>query len=48
MRGDIYRAQGDMDKAREAYAAAKTAMQETPVGDPNLLQMKLSDLGATE
>lgn len=45
MRGDIYRAQGDVNKARSAYLAAQTAMQVTPIGDPNLLQMKLSDLG---
>ena len=45
MRGDIYRAQGDVDKARSAYLAAQVAMQVTPIGDPNLLQMKLSDLG---
>lgn len=45
MRGDIYRAQGDVVKARSAYVAAQAAMQVTPIGDPNLLQMKLSDLG---
>ncbi len=45
LQGDIYIAQGDIVKAKAAYEAAQTAMQETPIGDPNLLQMKLSDLG---
>jgi len=48
MRGDIYRAQGDINKARVAYETAQTAMKDIPVGDPNLLQMKLSDLGAAD
>jgi len=48
MRGDIYRAQGEISKARIAYTAAQEAMQEIPIGDPNLLQMKLSDLGISE
>ena len=48
LEGDLYFAQGDISKARAAYETAKLAMQETPVGDPNLLQMKLSDLGAAE
>lgn len=47
LRGDIYRALGNNDKARAAYEAAQTAMQETPLGDANLLQMKLSDLGVS-
>ena len=45
LQGDIHIAQGDIVKAKAAYEAAQIAMQETPIGDPNLLQMKLSDLG---
>ncbi|MBT8141901.1 MAG: tetratricopeptide repeat protein [Gammaproteobacteria bacterium] len=45
LRGDIFRAQGNINDARFAYEKAQTAMLETPIGDPNLLQMKLSDLG---
>lgn len=45
LEGDLYFAQGEIAKARTAYEAAILAMQETPIGDPNLLQMKLSDLG---
>jgi len=45
LRGDIYASQDKKSEARAAYEAARTAMEETKVGDPNLLQMKLSDLG---
>jgi len=45
LRGDVLAAQGKKDEARTAYEAARTAMEETRVGDVNLLQMKLSDLG---
>lgn len=45
LRGDVYVAQGNKAEARSAYEAARTAMEETRIGDVNLLQMKLSDLG---
>lgn len=48
LKGDIYYAQNDLGKAREAYERAQTEMQESRVGDPNLLQMKLSDLGTAQ
>ena len=48
LEGDIHYAQGDLAKAKIAYEAAQLAMQETPIGDPNLLQMKLSDLGVEQ
>jgi len=47
LKGDVFYAQGDLGKAQEQYKMAQKAMQETPIGDPNLLQMKLSDLGVS-
>jgi len=46
LRGDVYAAQGKTAEARTAYEAARVAMEETRVGDVNLIQMKLSDLGS--
>jgi len=46
LRGDVFAAQGKKEEARKAYESARTAMEETRVGDVNLLQMKLSDLGS--
>jgi predicted negative regulator of RcsB-dependent stress response len=43
LRGDIYVAQGDADRARSAYQQAFNA-EHTDVLDRNLLQMKLDDL----
>ena len=48
LEGDVHFAQGDIAKARTAYETANLAMQESSIGDPNLLQMKLSDLGDTK
>jgi len=48
LQGDINYAQGDLAKARDSYTAAQTAMEESRIGDPNLLQMKLSDLGTVQ
>ncbi len=45
LKGDIHFAQGNILEAKAAYEAARVAMQESAIGDPNLLQMKLSDLG---
>jgi len=46
LRGDIYAAQGNKEEAVAAYEKARIAMEETRIGDLNLLQMKLSDLGS--
>jgi len=46
LRGDVFAMQGKKSEARTAYEAARKAMEETRVGDVNLLQMKLSDLGS--
>jgi predicted negative regulator of RcsB-dependent stress response len=45
LRGDVYLAQGDTERARSAYQQAFNA-QYTDVLDRNLLQMKIDDLGA--
>lgn len=43
LRGDVYLAQGDVDRARTAYMEAFNA-EYTDVLDRNLLQMKIDDL----
>jgi len=43
VRGDVYKAKGDAQKARAAYQAALDANEGGPMGKP-LLQMKLDDL----
>jgi predicted negative regulator of RcsB-dependent stress response len=47
LRGDIFSAQGDPDRARTAYLEAFNA-DFSDVLDRNLLQMKIDDLPATE
>lgn len=44
LRGDLYLAQGELDKARNAYEAARSKLGPTRTGA--LLQMKLDDLNS--
>ncbi|MDF1629170.1 MAG: tetratricopeptide repeat protein [Alcanivoracaceae bacterium] len=44
LRGDLARAQGDVDAAREAYQSALQALQTDGGGHRELVQMKLDDL----
>lgn len=44
VRGDIYKLKGDLDKARESYAAALTATNPQQQERFMLLQMKVDDL----
>ena len=47
LRGDVYLAQGDVDRARTAYLEAYNA-EYTDVLDRNVLQMKIDDLPEAE
>ncbi|MCC1497299.1 tetratricopeptide repeat protein [Alcanivorax sp. 1008] len=44
LRGDLARAQGDVDAAREAYQSALQALETDGAGHRELVQMKLDDL----
>jgi predicted negative regulator of RcsB-dependent stress response len=44
LRGDLARAQGDLDAARQAYQSALTALAADGAGHRELVQMKLDDL----
>lgn len=44
LRGDLARAQGNVDAAREAYQSALQALQADGAGHRELVQMKLDDL----